>query len=94
MDFSQVAFYYTFKSWHYWAERTYSVLSKRENERVHVLGTDCQIHLDIKYNRKIKVKPKGLLENCIYLFIFGWRKCKKLLKTAFGERYNRKTLLT
>lgn len=56
---------------------------------VHVLGTDCQIYLDIKYNSKVEVKSKALLENCIYLFIFGLRRWKKVSKTAFGERYNK-----
>lgn len=41
---------------------------------VHVLGADCQIHLDTKYNSKVEIKPKALLENYIYLFVFGWRK--------------------
>lgn len=36
---------------------------------IHVLGTDCQIYLDIKYNSKVEVKSKVLLENCIYLFL-------------------------
>lgn len=56
---------------------------------VHVLGTDCQIHQDIKYNSKVEVKSKALLENCIYLFIFGSRRWKKVSKTAFGERHNK-----
>jgi hypothetical protein len=75
MDFSQVVFYYTFKSYHYWAERAYSVVFKRKNDKVHMLvQADCEIHLGIKYSSKVEVKSwqlKVFLDDCIYLFIFG-----------------------
>lgn len=50
-------------------QRAHSVLFKKE-DGVHI-GSDYQIHLDIKYNSKVEVKPKALLENCIYLFLVG-----------------------
>lgn len=78
MDFSQVIFYYIFKSYYYREERAYSVLLKRETDRIHAIKSHCQIHLDINYNSKVEVKPKALLENCIYLFIFGWKKQMEL----------------
>lgn len=41
----------------------------REKIRVHVLGGDCQIYLDIKYNCRVEIKLKAFLENCIHLFL-------------------------
>lgn len=68
MDLSQVVFYYTLRVT-ITKRREHLQYYSREKIRVHVLGADCQIHLDIKYNCRVEIKLKAFLENCIYLFL-------------------------